>query len=186
MKASRTVRGSGPERRADRLVRSSVESLGRSARLVSGGRLNTAYNCIDRHVAAGRGDALGAGLRQPDNRYGQRFTPMPNRDEVGHGGDALARLGVGKGDRHHLYADDPPTVFAMLACARLGAIHSVVFGGFAPRTGQAIDDAAPKALAVRQLRDQGQPDHFHTNRWSMKRRWRTIRLTMWCCSSVSR
>ena len=113
-----------------------------------GGRLNTAYNCIDRHVAAGRGDALALVYDSPITDTVQRYTYAELQDEVGRVAAMLARLGVGKGDRVIIYMPMiPPTVFAMLACARLGAIHSVVFGGFAPlELAKRIDDAAPKAL----------------------------------------
>ncbi|MDP3907408.1 AMP-binding protein [Novosphingobium sp.] len=113
-----------------------------------GGTLNTAYNCIDRHIAAGRGDALALVYDSPVTDVVQQFTYAQMYDEVGRVAAMLARLGVAKGDRVIIYMPMiPQTVFAMLACARLGAVHSVVFGGFAPlELAKRIDDAQPKVL----------------------------------------
>ena len=113
-----------------------------------GGTLNTAHNCIDRHVAAGRGDAVALIYDSPVTDTIQRTTYAELQNEVGRVAAMLARLGVGRGDRVVLYMPMiPPTVFAMLACARLGAVHSVVFGGFAPlELAKRIDDATPKVL----------------------------------------
>ena len=114
----------------------------------AGGTLNTAYNCIDRHIAAGRGDALALVYDSPVTDVVQQFTYLQMYDEVGRVAAMLTRLGVGKGDRVIIYMPMiPQTVFAMLACARLGAVHSVVFGGFAPlELAKRIDDAEPKVL----------------------------------------
>ena len=113
-----------------------------------GGTLNTAANCIDRHVAAGRGDALALIYDSPVTDTLARYTYAELGVEVGRVAALLARLGVSKGDRVVLYMPMiPQTVFAMLACARLGAIHSVVFGGFAPlELAKRIDDATPKVV----------------------------------------
>ena len=113
-----------------------------------GGRLNTAYNCVDRHVAAGRGDATALVYDSPVTDTVQRFTYAELQDEVGRVAAMLARLGVARGDRVILYMPMiPQTAFAMLACARLGAVHSVVFGGFAPlELAKRIDDATPRVL----------------------------------------
>ena len=114
----------------------------------AGGMLNTAHNCVDRHVAAGRGAATALIYDSPVTDTIARYTYAELQDEVGRVAAMLARLGVGKGDRVVLYMPMiPPTVFAMLACARLGAVHSVVFGGFAPlELAKRIDDATPKVL----------------------------------------
>ena len=113
-----------------------------------GGKLNTAVNCVDRHVAQGRGAALALVYDSPVTDSLRRYTYNELQDEVGRVAAMLASLGVGKGDRVIVYMPMvPETVFAMLACARLGAIHSVVFGGFAPlELAKRIDDAAPKVL----------------------------------------
>jgi len=113
-----------------------------------GGTLNTCHNCVDRHVAAGRGGQDALIYDSPVTGTLARWTYAELLDEVGHVAAMLARLGVGKGDRVVIYMPMvPETVFAMLACARLGAVHSVVFGGFAPlELAKRIDDATPKVL----------------------------------------
>ncbi len=96
-----------------------------------GGRLNAAYNCVDRHVEAGRGDKVAfhwVGEPQDDTRS---VTYAELQDEVARAANALVELGVKTGDRVAIYMPMiPETVVAMLACARLGAPHTVVFGGF--------------------------------------------------------
>lgn len=113
-----------------------------------GGTLNTCYNCLDRHVAAGRGDAAALIYDSPVTGTVRTYSYGELLHEVGGVAAMLARLGVGKGDRVVIYMPMvPETVFAMLACARLGAVHSVVFGGFAPlELAKRIDDATPKVL----------------------------------------
>ena len=115
-----------------------------------GGRMNTCYNALDRHVEGGRAD-------QPALIYDSAVTGTVRtlsyrelRDEVAAFAGALASLGVGRGDRVVVYMPMvPEAVIAMLACARLGAIHSVVFGGFAPRElAVRIDDARPKVVVT--------------------------------------
>jgi len=113
-----------------------------------GGTLNTAYNCLDRHVAAGQGDVPALIYDSPVSGALRTYTYAEAQREVGRVAAMLARLKVGKGDRVIIYMPMiPQTVFAMLACARLGAIHSVVFGGFAPlELAKRIDDAAPRVI----------------------------------------
>jgi propionyl-CoA synthetase len=113
-----------------------------------GGSLNTAYNCLDRHVEAGRGDTLALIYDSPVTGVIARYSYNELLHEVGRVAAMLVRQGVGKGDRVIIYMPMiPQTVFAMLACARLGAVHSVVFGGFAPlELAKRIDDATPKVL----------------------------------------
>jgi propionyl-CoA synthetase len=112
------------------------------------GELNTAWNCIDRHVAGGRADQPALVYDSPVTGTIRRFTYRELQDEVARLAGALAGLGVGRGDRVVLYMPMvPEAVFGMLACARLGAVHSVVFGGFAPRElAIRIDDAQPKVI----------------------------------------
>lgn len=114
----------------------------------AGGTLNTAYNCIDRHVLAGRSAAPALVYDSPVTGTIRSYSYGELQDEVGRTAAMLARLGVTKGDRVIIYMPMiPQTVFAMLACARLGAIHSVVFGGFAPlELAKRIDDATPRVL----------------------------------------
>ncbi|WP_088309749.1 AMP-binding protein [Novosphingobium sp. B 225] len=114
----------------------------------AGGTLNTAANCLDRHVEAGRGESTALIYDSPVTDTVRTWTYRELQDEVGRVAAMLVRLGLDKGDRVIIYMPMiPQTVFAMLACARLGAIHSVVFGGFAPlELAKRIDDAAPKVL----------------------------------------
>src|ERR1700691_3794550 len=113
-----------------------------------GGRLNTCWNALDRHVERGRAEQIALIYDSPVTGQSQRFTYRALRDEVARLAGALAAVGVGKGDRVLIYMPMvPEAVMAMLACARLGAIHSVVFGGFAaPELATRIDDAKPKLV----------------------------------------
>ncbi len=117
-------------------------------RWFSGGVLNTCYNALDRHVEAGRGEQLALIYDSPVTRTIQRFTYVELRDRVARFAGALSRLGVRQGDRVLVYMPMvPETVVAMLACARIGAVHSVVFGGFAANElVKRIDDAKPKVI----------------------------------------
>ncbi len=117
-------------------------------RWFEGATCNTCYNCVDRHVEAGNGDRLAVIYDSPVTDTVARYTYSDLRDQVSALAAVIRSLGVGKGDRVVIYMPMvPEAVFAMLACARLGAIHSVVFGGFAPRElATRIDDAAPKLI----------------------------------------
>ncbi|GIW10924.1 MAG: propionyl-CoA synthetase [Dehalococcoidia bacterium] len=112
-----------------------------------GGVLNTAANCLDRHLPQ-RGDQLALISDSAMTGEVRRFTYRELRDAVARFAGALARQGVQKGDRVIIYMPMvPEAVIAMLACARLGAIHSVVFGGFASRElATRINDAKPKLI----------------------------------------
>ena len=112
------------------------------------GELNTCYNALDRHVATGRGEQAALIYDSPVTGAKARYSYGELTDEVARFAGALAGLGVGKGDRVVIYMPMvPQAVIAMLACARLGAVHSVVFGGFAPKELAArIADGAPKVL----------------------------------------
>ncbi|HEY5598506.1 MAG TPA: acetyl-coenzyme A synthetase N-terminal domain-containing protein, partial [Kiloniellales bacterium] len=116
-------------------------------RWFAGGRLNTCYNALDRHADGGRGEQAALIYDSPvTGNVVKRFSFRELRDLVARFAGALAAEGVGKGDRVVLYMPMvPEAVIAMLACARLGAVHSVVFGGFAaPELALRIDDARPK------------------------------------------
>ncbi|MDJ0638554.1 MAG: propionyl-CoA synthetase [Paracoccaceae bacterium] len=117
-------------------------------RWFEGATCNTCYNCVDRHVEAGHGDRLAIIYDSPVTDTVKRFSYAELRDQVGALASVLRGLGVETGDRVVVYMPMvPEAVFAMLACARLGAIHSVVFGGFAPQElATRIDDAAPKVI----------------------------------------
>jgi propionyl-CoA synthetase len=110
--------------------------------------LNTCENALDRHVDGGRADQPALVYDSPVTETTCAFTYAELRDEVATLAGALARLGVGRGDTVIVYMPMvPEAVFAMLACARLGAIHSVVFGGFAAHElAVRIDDARPKVV----------------------------------------
>jgi len=112
------------------------------------GELNTCANALDRHVAAGRGDHLALIHDSAVTGQVSTFTYAELLDAVSRFAGALRSLGVQKGDRVVIYMPlVPEAAIAMLACARLGAVHSVVFGGFAPAELAArIDDAAPKVV----------------------------------------
>ena len=117
-------------------------------RWFSGGELNTCYKAIDRHVAAGQGSRTALIYDSPVTDTKARFTYLELQDRVARVAGALRAMGVEKGDRVIIYMPMvPETVMAMLACARIGAIHSVVFGGFAARElATRIDDAKPKVV----------------------------------------
>src|SRR5690349_2248861 len=113
-----------------------------------GGRLNTCWNALDRHVEKGRGEQVALIYDSPVTGTVKRFTYRQLRDHVATLAGALQSLGVAKGDRVLIYMPMvPEAAMAMLACARIGAIHSVVFGGFAaPELATRIDDAKPKVI----------------------------------------
>ncbi len=113
-----------------------------------GGKLNTAWLALDRHVAAGRGDATALIYDSPATGQVCRYTFSELTDWTARVAGGLADLGVGAGDRVILYMPMvPEAVVGMLACARIGAVHSVVFGGFAPpELATRIDDATPKVV----------------------------------------
>ncbi|MEJ2410471.1 MAG: AMP-binding protein [Novosphingobium sp.] len=123
-----------------------------------GGRINTCHNAVDRHVAAGRGDTRALIYDSPVTGTIQTYTYAELLEEVGRVAAMLASLGVTRGERVVIYMPMiPQTAFAMLACARLGAIHSVVFGGFAPlELAKRIDDATPKVLMTASCGIEGQ------------------------------
>ena len=110
--------------------------------------LNTAELCLDRHVEGGRGDQPALIYDSPVTGSKRTYTYTELRDEVALAAGALAALGLTRGDRVVIYLPMvPEAAIAMLACARLGAIHSVVFGGFAaPELATRIDDATPRLV----------------------------------------
>jgi len=117
-------------------------------RWFSGGRLNTCYNALDRHVETGRGKQAAIIYDSPVTGSGRTISYMELRDEVALFAGALVANDVGKGDRVIIYMPMvPETIVAILACARIGAVHSVVFGGFAANElATRINDAKPKAI----------------------------------------
>jgi propionyl-CoA synthetase len=119
-------------------------------RWFTGGRLNTCYNALDRHVDEGRGDQAAVIYDSPVTDTKRTITYREMRDQVALFAGALARLGVTKGDRVIIYMPMvPEALVAMLACARIGAVHSVVFGGFsAHELATRIDDAKPRIVVA--------------------------------------
>ena len=117
-------------------------------RWYSGGRMNTCHNALDRHVDGARGDQLALIYDSPVTDTIATFTYRELRDAVARFAGALAAQGVEHGDRVIIYMPMvPEAVIAMLACARIGAIHSVVFGGFAAHElATRIEDAKPKVI----------------------------------------
>jgi propionyl-CoA synthetase len=117
-------------------------------RWFSDGELNTCHNALDRHVEAGRGQVPALIYDSPVTGTVRRYTYRELRDEVARCAGMLAGLGVGAGDRVVIYLPMvPEAAITMLACARIGAVHSVVFGGFAPaELAVRIDDAQPTVI----------------------------------------
>ncbi len=119
-------------------------------RWFAGGMLNTCYNAVDRHVEAGRGDQIAIIHDSPVTASKRTISYAQLQDQVSRFAGALANLGVVKGDRVIIYMPMvPEAAIAMLACARLGAVHSVVFGGFSARElSTRIEDAKPKVMVA--------------------------------------
>ena len=119
-------------------------------RWFGGGRLNTCDNAVDRHVRGGRGDQVAVIHDSPVTGSVTYLTYAELLDQVARFAGVLRDLGVQAGDRVLVYMPMiPQTVVAMLACARLGAVHCVVFGGFAaPELASRIDDAQPRVVVA--------------------------------------
>ena len=119
------------------------------ARWFDGGRLNAAFNCLDRHVDGGRGGKT-ALIWEGEPGDTRRYTYAELRDEVARFGQGLLDLGVRRGDRVAIYLPMiPEATIAMLACARIGAPHSVIFGGFSPDSlADRINDARARVLVT--------------------------------------
>jgi propionyl-CoA synthetase len=117
-------------------------------RWFTGAECNTCYNCVDRHVEQGRADQIALIHDSPITGTQRKFTYAELQTEVAALAAVLADNGVTRGDRVLIYMPMvAEAAFAMLACARIGAIHSVVFGGFAARElATRIDDAKPVAI----------------------------------------
>ncbi|MER5645146.1 acetate--CoA ligase [Streptosporangium sp. NPDC002524] len=143
------------ERQADRLAWSkrwdtTLEWNPPFAKWFVGGELNIAYNCVDRHVEAGRGDKVAYHWEGEPEGDTRTLTYSDLLREVSKAANALQELGVGKGDRVAIYMPMIPELpITMLACARIGAIHSVVFGGFsASALSGRIKDADAKLVVT--------------------------------------
>lgn len=117
-------------------------------RWFTGGEMNTCYNCLDRHVEEGRGDQAALIYDSPMTGQVEKFTYRQLTEIVARFSGGLQARGIKKGDRVIIYMPMvPEAAIAMLACARIGAIHSVVFGGFAAKElATRINDAKPVAM----------------------------------------
>ncbi|MEO5812261.1 MAG: AMP-binding protein [Rhodanobacter sp.] len=117
-------------------------------RWFAGAELNTCYNCVDRHVEHGRAEQVAIIYDSPLAGAQRKITFRELRDLTAQCAGALTNMGVSKGDTVVIYMPMvPEAVVAMLACARIGAVHSVVFGGFAaPELAKRIADAKPKVM----------------------------------------
>ncbi|WP_076408267.1 propionyl-CoA synthetase [Shewanella sp. UCD-KL12] len=113
-----------------------------------GAELNTCYNAVDRHVEQGRGEQIAIQYVSPVTEAEYGITYKELQSQVSRLAGYMDSIGVKKGDRVIIYMPMvPETAYAMLACARIGAIHSVVFGGFAANElASRIDDAKPKVI----------------------------------------
>lgn len=112
------------------------------------GQINTSYNCLDVHVNAGRGDQDALIYDSPLTNTKEKYTFSELLDHVSRFAGALQDMGVECGNRVVIYMPMiPQAIIAMLACARIGAVHSVVFGGFAaPELATRINDCQPKVV----------------------------------------
>ena len=129
----------------------------------SDAKVNTCWNAVDRHVEAGRGNQIAIIHDSPITHSTKGITYRELRDRVASLAGALRAKGIEKGDRVIIYMPMVPEALeAMLACARLGAIHSVVFGGFAANElAVRIDDAKPKAIIAASCRlEPGRVVHY--------------------------
>ncbi|MBL0173576.1 MAG: propionyl-CoA synthetase [Gemmatimonadaceae bacterium] len=133
------------DRRWDRVLDDRAAPL---YRWFTGGELNTCYNAIDRHVLNGRAEQVAVIYDSPVTNTKRMITYRQLQGEVARFAGVLRSLGVQRGDRVVIYMPmTPETLVGMYACARLGAVHSVVFGGFAPHElAVRIDDAQPKVV----------------------------------------
>jgi propionyl-CoA synthetase len=143
------------ERRWDRVFDDSRKPF---ARWFVGGVLNTCFNALDFHVDRGRGKQRALVWDSPVTNTLRTFTYRELRDEVARCAGGLRSQGIGPGDRVLIYMPMmPEAVIAMLACARIGAIHAVVFGGFAAKElATRIDDAKPKLIISASCGIEGQ------------------------------
>ncbi|NXI02146.1 ACSS3 synthetase, partial [Pachycephala philippinensis] len=115
-----------------------------------GGELNICYNAVDRHVENGRGDQIAIIYDSPVTNTKEKVTYKELLEQVSKLADVMIKHGVKKGDRVVIYMPMiPQTVYSMLACARIGAIHSLIFGGFASKElSVRIDHAKPKLIVT--------------------------------------
>ena len=155
------------------------------AKWFAGGKLNASANCLDRHVDAGNGDRVAFHWEGEDGDR-REVTYAELLEETQRFANVLKGLGVGKGDVVGIYLPMiPETPAAMLACARIGAIHNVVFGGFSADVGQGADGVLRRQGAGHRRRDhaprQADPDEGGGRRG----RWATCRRSSTSSSSTA-
>jgi|TARA_B110000240_G_scaffold165149_1_gene185792 acetyl-CoA synthetase len=128
----------------------------------SGGKLNASYNCIDRHIKKGHGDETAIIWEGNDPNQSRKFTYNNLLKEVSQFANALKLLGVEKGDRVCIYMQMVPELaFAVLACARIGAVHSVVFGAFSSDSlRDRINDSECKVLITQDTGVRGEKQNI--------------------------
>ena len=134
-----------------------------------GGRINACYNCVDLHVEKGRRDQVAIIYDSPVTNTVRKITYGELLEKVAEFAGVLDGLGVRKGDRVIIYMPMiPESLVAMLGCARIGAVHSVVFGGFAPQElAKRIDDAKPRVVVTASCGIEGRRS-LPTNRCSTR------------------
>ncbi|MCP4710588.1 MAG: AMP-binding protein, partial [Planctomycetes bacterium] len=127
-----------------------------------GGKLNVSYNCLDRHVEAGHGDQTALIWEGNDPTEDSKITYKELLDQVCQFANALRKIGVKKGDRVCLYMQMVPQLpVAMLACARIGAVHNVVFGAFSPDSlSERINDSTCKVLITQDTALRGKKNNI--------------------------
>jgi len=139
----------------------------------TGGELNTCYNALDHQVESGRGEQAAIIYDSPVTNTVQKITYKELLDKVSKFAGAISSLGVKKGDTVIIYMPMiPEAVMAMLACARIGAVHSVVFGGFAPNElAIRIDDAKPKIMISASCGIEGKRPSLTNRFWTKPSNW---------------
>ena len=127
-----------------------------------GGELNTCHNCLDRHVDTGRGEQAALVYDSPVTQQKRTYRYAELRDTVARFAGVLTQHGVAKGDRVIVYMPMiPEALIAMLACARIGAVHSVVFGAFSPDSlEERINDSTCKILITQDTALRGPKDNI--------------------------
>ena len=140
----------------------SFDFVDANIKFFEGGQLNVAYNCLDRHVEAGRGDQTALIWEGNNPEEDKRFTYIELKDEVSKFANVLKSNGVEKGDRVCIYMQMiPELTIAMLACARIGGVHSIVFGAFSSDAlRDRINDSACKILITQDTAVRGEKSNI--------------------------
>lgn len=164
------------------------EVLDEKGRWFSGGRLNTCYNCVDRHVEQGRGQQAAIVYDSPVTRQKLVISYAQLLEQVARFAGLLTSLGVARGDRVLLSMPmTPETLIAMHACARIGAIHVVIFGGFAPQElASRLEHATPRVVVTASCGIEGQRIvEYKPNSTELSKSPAISLRPAWCCSDPS-